>query len=516
MTVTADQPTWVSGTAATMTILATGLGSSITAADPVILSANISAVRAGLQLSAGTASFVASVATLTLAATVLGAGALGDKHGMKRMYTIGLLGTVVFGVLAAAAPNAAVLIFARAAIGVAFALQLGLSLAIINVVFPPPRRAIAISLHLGASFAVAVPMPAVGSLLVAHIGWRTGFLVAPAVALIALVLLLRYVPETPRGARRLDVPGLLLVAAALLATVYGLAHLQGGLNATAIACIAFGLAAGAGFVAYELRTPSPALDMRIFRSGAFDAAVFAGASFNFLGGGMTILLAFYLVSVRDESSTLLGLLMAPAALLSALGAAVAGRAAARVGGRAVLVAGLLLLLAGLLVLTRLGEHSPLWVLFAAVGLNAVGAAVAETIEATIMLETAPVELSGAVSAVKSGVGQAAYSLGPAVFALIGTTVFLHSGRDKLAGAGITDDQAREALRVAHGGPGAVGGANVLDPQRAREVVAGAQASMVEAIHTLGWILTAVPVVAIVVVLVLVRPRAKDTSTGGIS
>lgn len=301
-----------------MTILATGLGSSITAADPVILSANISAVRAGLHMSASTASFVASIATLTLAATVLGAGALGDKYGMRRMYTLGLVGTVVFGVLAAAAPNAAVLVFARAAVGVAFALQLGLSLAIVNVVFPPERRAIAISLHLGACFAVAVPLPAVGSLLAAQIGWRTCFLVAPAVS--------------------------------------------------------------------------------------------------------------------------------------------------------------------------------------------------ETIEATIMLETAPVELSGAVAAVKSGVGQAAYSLGPAVFALIGTTVFLSSGHDKLAGAGISVEQAREALRAAHGGAGSVAGANVLDPQRAREVVEGAEASMIEAIHTLGWILTVVPVVAIVLVLILVR-RSR---TAGIS
>ena len=105
-------PNSVSGTAATMTILATGLGSSITSADPVILSANISAVRDGLALSAGTASLVASMATLALAAGVLGAGALGDRYGMRRMYSLGLLGTMVFGVAATLAPNAAVLLVA--------------------------------------------------------------------------------------------------------------------------------------------------------------------------------------------------------------------------------------------------------------------------------------------------------------------------------------------------------------------------------------------------------------------
>lgn len=496
------QPEWVSGTRATMTILATGLGASITAADPVILSANISDVRAGLQLSAGSTSFIAGLATLTLAAAVLGAGALGDKYGMKRMYTAGLLGAVVFGVLAAAAPNAAVLMVARAGAGLAFALLLGLSLAIINVVFPPERRSQAISLHLGASFAVAVPMPVLGSLLAVHIGWRACFLVAPAVALVALVLVLRYVPDTPRSARRLDVTGLLLVATALLATVYGLSRLQSGIHAGAIVPIMIGAVALAAFIAFELRVRDPALDLRIFRNRAFDAAVCSGVAFNFISGGSTILLAFYLVTVRGESPAVLGFLMAPAALLSAVAAAGAGRAAARSGPRPVLVAGLVSVLAGLLVLTTLGEHSGLAVVFAAVGLNAIGAAVAETMEATIMMADAPVALSGAVAAAKSAVGQAAYSMGPAVFALVGTTLFVRESH------GITLEDAREALRPAHGGAGSAAGTNVLDPQRAREVVDGAHAGMIEAIHTLGWVLTAVPVAAIILVLVLVPRRSR--------
>jgi hypothetical protein len=154
----------VSGRAATMTVLVMGLGYSITAADPTILSANISEVRAGLHLSPSTASFLASLATLTLAAAVLGAGALGDLYGMKRMFTVGLLGAVGFGLLAAAAPSGAVLIAARAGAGVAFAFLLGLSLALINAVFPPQRRAGAIAAYLAAGFALTTPMPAIGSL----------------------------------------------------------------------------------------------------------------------------------------------------------------------------------------------------------------------------------------------------------------------------------------------------------------------------------------------------------------
>ncbi len=149
-------------------------------------------------------------------------------------------------------------------------------------------------------------------------------------------------------------------------------------------------------------------------------------------------------------------------------------------------------------------------LFVPVALNAVGAAVLQTPQSTIMMSSAPADLGGSVSAVKSAVGQAGYSLGPALFGLVGTALFTHDAARRLAGSDITLQQAREALRVAHGtSVASTGGVNVVDPQRAREIVEGATASMVDAIHTLSLIMTAVPVAAIVLALVLLRPRTEQ-------
>lgn len=497
----------VTGRAATMTIVAMGLGYSITAGDPTILSSNIAAVRNGLGFTPATASFVASLATLTLAAAVLGAGALGDLHGMKRMYVIGLFGAIAFGLLAAAAPNVGVLIVGRAGVGIAFAFVLGLSLAIVNAVFPPGRRAAAIALYLGAGHALAVFQPVIGSWLAQHYGWRTCFLVAPALAALTLVITLRYVPETARTNRKLDIPGLALVAGALVGFIYGLTELQNGLHAAAVVPIAVGVVLAAGFVIWELRTDEPALDLRIFRSARFNAAISAGATFNFLQGGATILFAYYLVTVRQESPELLGLLLIPAMLLASLAAAGAGRAAARLGDRTVLVAGLVVLLVGMVMLVLLDMHTSMAVLGIAVALNAIGGAIVQTPQSTIMMSSAPPELGGVISAVKPAVGQASYSLGPALFALVGTTLFLRDGAKKLAGTGITDEQARDALRVARSGvPGPSGGAGALDPQRAQWVVSEATDSMLHAIHTLSLIMAVVPAIAIVLALVLLRPK----------
>ncbi len=518
MTTPADAPgsmepaPQVTGLAATMTVVAMGLGYSISMTDPTILSANISEVRAGLDLTSSTASFVASLATLALAAAVLGAGALGDLYGKRRLFVIGLFGTVAFNVLAAAAPNGAILIVARAGVGVGvgFALLLGLSLAIVNDTFPPERRAAAISLYLGASFAFSAPQPAIGSLLAEHLGWRAGFLVAPAVAVITLLITLRYVPETARAPRKLDLAGVGLVAIALLAIVYGISRLAEGLTANALVPIVIGLVAAVGFVTHELRTPAPALDLRIFRSRAVSVAVSAGVTKNFLTGGCTILFAYYIVAIRGESPALLGLLLVPATIMQAFAAIGSGRLAERIGNRAVLVLGLVLLLAGLLVLTVLEKDSPMAVLFAAIVLICLGGAVVQTPQSTIMMSSAPADLSGAVAALKSATGQAGYSLGPTLFALIGTSLFVRDGAHKLADSNITEDQAREALRVAHGGTeSGSGGTNVLDPEQAREVVSAATDSMVDAINTLGLVMAVVPLTAIVFALVLLR---SDKST----
>ncbi|TGD88876.1 MFS transporter [Mycolicibacterium sp. CH28] len=502
----------VTGLAATMTVIAMGLGYSVTAADPTILSANLAEVRHGLQFSPSTASFLACLATLTLAAAVLGAGALGDRYGMKRMFVIGTYGSIGFGVLAAVAPNVVVLTLARAGIGIAFAFVLGLSLAIVNAVFPPGRRAVAIATYLGAGHALSVFQPAIGSWLATQFGWRACFLVTPVLAAVTLVLTLRYVPETLRWQRKLDVVGILLIAAALVLVILGLTELQGGFHLSAVLQILVGLGLAVAFVRWEMHTEAPALDMRIFGSGRFNAAVTAGATFNFLQGGATILFAYYLVTIRDESPELLGLLLIPAVLLAALAATVAGRATERFSERAVLVAGLAILLVGMLMLVVLDAHTPLLVLGVAVALNAIGAAVVQTPQSTIMMSSAPAELGGVISAVKPAVGQASYSLGPALFALVGTTLFLRDGRRKLEGSGISEEQARDALLVAHGGvPGPAAGAEVLDPEKARWVVSAANQSWLAAIHELSLIMAVVPAVAIVIAWVLLRPKAGSAS-----
>ncbi|CAN5468264.1 N/A [soil metagenome] len=494
-----------------MTTVAMSLGSAVAVGDLRILAANISMVRNGLQFSPGTTIFVSSLATLTLAASVLGAGVLGDKYGMKRMFVAGACGAVVFGFIGAVAPNVVVLMIARACIGVAFAFLSGLSLAIMNAVFPPGRRAGAIAQYLAAVYAFGVLPATVGGMLAERFGWRSGLLVTPVLAILVVVITLRYVPETQSTHRKTDVPGLLLVATALIGVTYGISMLQGGLSLAAMAPILTGVLAGAAFVWWELRCEDPALDLRIFRSPRFNAVVTVGAANNLVQGGSMIMVTFYLVVIRGVSTWAFALLLIPATLLSALAALGAGRAAARLGNCAVIVAGLSVLAVSLAVRVSFGIDTPIIAVGAVIALTTIGGAIVQTPQATVMMSSAPTNLGGVVSAVKASVGGTFYGLGSALFSMFGIIFFLRDADPKMAGTGISARHAGEILGASADAPSGA----VVDPERTAWVISEATSSMLDAAGALNLIMTVIPVGAIIIVLVLFR-RTRDMPSQGSS
>ncbi|MDA2951315.1 MAG: MFS transporter [Actinomycetota bacterium] len=490
----------VTGFAATMTTVAMGLGAAVAVGDLRILAANISLVRTGLGFSHGTTIFVSSLATLTLAASVLGAGVLGDKYGMKRMFLAGACAAVLFGLIGAAAPNVVVLMIARACIGVAFAFLSALSLAIMNAVFPPERRAGAIAWYLAAVYAFGVLPATVGSLLADNFGWRSGLLVTPVLATLVAVITLRNVPETQSSHRGTDLPGLLLIAVALVGVTYGISDLQSGVDLPAIASILTGIGAAAAFVWWELRCDDPALDLRIFRSPRFNAVVSAGAANNLVQGGSMTMVTFYLVVVRDLSTWAFALLLIPATLVAALAAIGAGRAAARFGNSTVVVAGLAVLAISLLVRLSFRIDTPIVVVGAAMALTTIGGAIIQTPQTTVMMSSAPTHLGGVVSAVKASVGGTFYGLGAALFSMFGIILLIRDIGPELADAGVSIEQAGEILSTTAAAPGTA----VLDPERTAWVISEATAGVLDAAHTLNLVMTAIPVAAIVVVVVLFR------------
>ena len=222
-----------------------------------------------------------------------------------------------------------------------------------------------------------------------------------------------------------------------------------------------------------------------------------------------MMVTFYLVVIRDESTWAFALLLIPATLVSALAAWWSGRAAVRLGNCTVVVAGLLVLGASLLMRVTFGATTPIAVVAAVVALTTVGGAIVQTPQTTVMMASAPVNLGGVVSAVKASVAGTFYGLGAAIFSMSGILLFIRDAEQRLRGSGIGAVEAGNILASPAPVPA------VMAPERTAWVVSQATSSMLDAAHVLNLVMTAIPLTAAVIVVVLFRRgHLPDRSTPG--
>jgi DHA2 family methylenomycin A resistance protein-like MFS transporter len=324
--------------------------------DVTIVNVALARIGSGLGGSRSELQWVVDAYALVLAAGMLGAGDLADRAGSRRLFLAGL---VLFGAasaLCAIAPDAGVLIAARAVQGLGAAAILPSSLAIVNQLFPEAEeRPKAIGVWAGLGGSALVLGPILGGLLVGPLGWRAIFWLNVPLVVAALIGTLAMLPEgsMAKGTRP-DWKGQGLGTTALAALVFAL--IEGGkggfASVPALAGIAVALVAFGGFVAVERRlsraaaadTPRPLLDLSWFRRPEFCGAN-AGAGLMNLGtlGGL-FALGLYLQQAEGLSPLEAGLALVPLALPLAALTPFTGRLVGRVGPR--LPAGLGLVMSG--------------------------------------------------------------------------------------------------------------------------------------------------------------------------
>jgi EmrB/QacA subfamily drug resistance transporter len=327
------------------------LGSGIAFLEGTVV--NVALPHIGRDLDAGTSvlQWVLSGYLLALASLVLLGGALGDRLGRRLVFTVGVIWFTAASVLCAVAPGAEFLVMARMLQGAGGALMIPGSLAIVDASFHPGDRARAIGAWSGLSGIAAAIGPLVGGWLVEVSSWRAVFLINVPLAAVVVVMALRHVPETrdPGATGRLDKLGALLAAAGLAGVTYALIEAAEGGGVTAVAAIV-GVAALAGFVAWERRVANPMLPLGIFASRQFSAA--NGVTFVVyaaLGGMLFLLVAFLQVSM-GYAPMAAGAATLPVTGLLLLFSARAGALAQRIGARLPLTVGPLTIAAGMLLM----------------------------------------------------------------------------------------------------------------------------------------------------------------------
>ncbi len=190
-------------------LLAAVGGSSVAFLDAQVVSVALPTIGRDLDAGLGVLQWTVNAYTLTLAALILLGGALGDRYGRRRVFSLGLVWFALASAGCALAPTAEVLVAARALQGVGGALLTPMSLALLQTVLRREDRARAIGVWSGATTLATIAAPVVGGALVA-LDWRLVFAINLPVAAAAVWLAQRHVPDTldpsARG-RRLDLLG---------------------------------------------------------------------------------------------------------------------------------------------------------------------------------------------------------------------------------------------------------------------------------------------------------------------
>jgi EmrB/QacA subfamily drug resistance transporter len=374
---------------------------------------NVATKRIGQDFHAsfGALQWVLNAYTLALASLILLGGSLGDRLGRRRVFVLGTIWFAAASLLCAVAPNAQLLIAARALQGVGGALLTPGSLAIISATFHPDDRAAAVGAWSGLSGVSTALGPLLGGWLVQDFSWRWAFAINVPLAVAVVVLALKHIPETRAAHRppRLDLSGTILVAAALGCLTYGTTRAgSDGWNALNLGIIAAGLLLGATFVLAERRQREPLVPLELFKDRTFSGTnvmtLFTYAAL----AAVFFLLVLYLQVVAGYGALAAGLATLPATGVMLLFSARSGALAARIGPRLQLIAGPLLFAAGLLLTLRIDQHHHSYltdvlpgVLVFAVGLTTFVAPLTATV-----MSSAPSDDVGIASGVNNAISRA--------------------------------------------------------------------------------------------------------------
>jgi EmrB/QacA subfamily drug resistance transporter len=363
--------------------------------------------------------------TLVLASFLMLAGSTADRLGRRRTFVIGLAVFSAGSLLCSLAPSLELLVVFRMVQALGGSMLNPVAMSIITNTFTNPReRAQAVGVW-GAVVGISMALgPVLGGVLVTSAGWRSVFWINIPVGLVAIVLALRYIPESkaPR-ARRIDPVGQALVIVTLASLTFGIieAPRRGWTSPLIVAAFVVAAIAVITLTRYEPRREEPLIDTRFFRSVPFTAAtITAVAAFATLGGFLFIN-TLYLQEVRGLSAVHAGLDTLPMAAMTMVFSPLSGRLVGSRGSRLPLMAAGVALGASCLMLTRMQANTSFTWLFGAYVLFGIGFGLVNAPITNAAVSGMPRAQAGVAAGIASTSRQIGQTLGVAIVGAVVTS-----------------------------------------------------------------------------------------------
>jgi DHA2 family multidrug resistance protein-like MFS transporter len=383
---------------------------------------------------------------LLIAGFLITMGTLGDRIGRRKLLMIGGAAFAVASIAAALSTSAEMLIAARAALGIAGATLMPSTLALITNMFRDPgQRSVAIGIW-ATMFALGMALgPLLGGVLLEHFWWGSAFLVAVPIALVLLVAGPVLLPEyrDPR-AGRFDLLSVAISVLSMLLIVFAVKSVAAhGLDAVSLLCMAAGVGFAIAFVRRQGRLDNPLLDMSLFASRAFTAAL-GILLVGLVGiGGVMLLVTQYLQLVAGLTPFEAGIWMAPPALMMFLAALVSPLVARRVRPGTVIAVTLGISTVGYALLTQVESTDGVVATVSGFALVYLGLGAIAALGTELVIGAAPPEKSGSASAMSEMVQELGIAIGVALLGSLSTAIYRARVVDALA----DDELPREMARA---------------------------------------------------------------------
>ncbi|KQS66452.1 multidrug MFS transporter [Modestobacter sp. Leaf380] len=400
--------------------------------DVTIVNVALPDIASSLGTSFDQLQWVVDVYALALAALVLGAGSLADLYGRRRLYLSGLVLFAVSSLACGLAPDAGLLIAARAVQGIGAAAMFATTIALINAIYTGRDRGTAFGIWGAVVGAAAAAGPILGGLLT-ELSWRWIFLVNLPICVFAVVLTLRVVAESKQsGAPQPDVPGIAAFTVGAGAVVYGLveAAANGWSSVGSWGPIVAGVAVLAGWVFLELHREAPMLDLRLFRSGRFSGIMIGSLLLNLSAFAGSLYLSLWLQSILGLSPLQAGAVFIPLSAVSFATAALTGRLLSDAPPRVTLTIGLAVIGIGSLLMARVDAGASWGILVPGLAVLGLGVGISNPVVTSAALSSVPRERSGMASGAVNTARQLGFAVGVAVLGSVfsaGATARLTDG-----------------------------------------------------------------------------------------
>jgi EmrB/QacA subfamily drug resistance transporter len=404
------------------TLVAAILGSAVVFLDGTVVNVALPAIREDLDTGLAAQQWIVEAYLLTLGALILVGGSLGDHLGRRRIFVVGLIGFGITSALCAVAPAAEFLIAARALQGIAGALLVPSSLALVTATFPGDERGAAIGSWTAWTGTAFVIGPLGGGALIEFVSWRWIFAINVPLVLVTLAMA-RGVPDSrdEEAPREIDYLGAVLASLGLAGPVFALIEqpIYGWTDPLVWIPGAAGLILLVVFLWHERRTAHPMLPLSLFRSRNF--AVGNAATLLVYGGlgAATFFVTIFLQQVSGYSPIEAGLSLIPITLCMWFLSRRFGALSDRIGPRLLMGIGPIVAGLGLVWMGQLDADVDYWtellpgVIVFGLGLSATVAPLTNTV-----LGSVPQHNAGVASGVNNQIARVASLLAIAAVGLV--------------------------------------------------------------------------------------------------